>query len=104
MTTENEARDYHGRWTAGGGGIPGETRNVAFHGTTKAFEKFAPGDPTEFMLDRALGPHFAKDPEIANNFVIERVNGRDVGPKEGGRIIPVVLSPDEKFLPANQPL
>lgn len=103
MTTENEARDYHGRWTAGGGGIPGETRNVAFHGTTKAFEKFAPGDKTEFMLDRALGPHFAKDPEIANSFVIERVNGRDVGPKEGGRIIPVVLPSDEHFLQTSQP-
>ncbi len=104
MTTENEARDYHGRWTAGGGGgVPGETRNVAFHGTTKSFEKFSRGNPTEFMLDRALGPHFAKDPEIANSFVIERVNGRDVGPKEGGRIIPVVLPSDEHFLQTEQP-
>jgi hypothetical protein len=105
MTTDNEARDYHGRWTAGadGGGVPGETRNVAFHGTTQAFEKFKPGDPAEFMLDRALGPHFAKDPEIANSFTLDRINGRDVGAKEGGRIIPVVLSPDEKFITADQP-
>ena len=103
MTTENEARDYHGRWTAGGGGVPGETRNVAFHGTTKSFEKFLPGNPGEFMLDRALGPHFAADPEIANSFTLERVNGRDIGAKEGGRIIPVVLPSDDKFITADQP-
>lgn len=103
MTTDNEARDYHGRWTAGAGGVPGETRNVAFHGTTKTFDKFHAGDPTEFMLDRALGPHFAKDPEIANSFVIDRINGRDVGPKEGGRIIPVVLPSDEHFIQPDQP-
>ena len=103
MTTDNEARDYHGRWTAGGGGVPGEKRNIAFHGTVHAFTKFNSGDPTEFMIDRALGPHFARDPEIANSFVINRVNGSDVDAKEGGRIIPVVLPPDEKFIQPDQP-
>ncbi len=93
----NEARDPAGKWMAGLG-------NVAFHGTTHDFAKFKPGDPTEFMLDRALGPHFAKDPEIANSFTVERINGRDVGAKEGGRIIPVVLPPDERFIEADQPL
>ena len=28
MTTENEARDYHGRWTAGDGGVPGGDPDV----------------------------------------------------------------------------
>lgn len=86
-----EARDSAGKWT------------IAYHGATKDFQKFNPGDSHEFMLDRALGPHFAKDPEIANSFTIERVNGRDIAPKEGGRIIPVRLPPDDKFLVADQP-
>ncbi len=93
----NEARDSHGKWTGDG------EETVAYHGTTKDFTEFKAGDPQEYMIDRALGPHFAKDPEIANSFVIERVNGRDIGPKEGGRIIPVTLPSEDKFLVADQP-
>ncbi len=106
MNNDSEARDYHGRWTSGGIGAPApatDKRNIAYHGTTKDFTQFNKGDPAEFMLDRALGPHFAKDPEIANSFVLERVNGRDVGPKEGGRIMPVTLPSDDKFLVPDQP-
>jgi ribosomal protein S18 len=72
-----------------GGGTKG------YHGTLKDFGAFkAPNMKDAYMLDRGLGVHFAKDPEISNSFVMERVNGREVGAKEGGRIIPATI-PDE---------
>ena len=43
------------------------------------------------MLDRMLGVHVAADPEIANRFVTNRVNGRDESAKNGGRILALQL-------------
>ena len=70
-----------------------------FHGTTRDIEggklRY---DPNEYMPDRALGVHWAADPEVSNSFVMERYNGQQHGPKEGGRIIPGELDPNAKFL------
>lgn len=48
---------------------------------------------SEYMIDRALGVHFAADPEVANSFIEERINGRLQGAREGGRMIRVILPP-----------
>lgn len=66
----------------------------AFHGTSKpGFEKFTNPDPGQYMPDRALGIHVAKDPKISETFV-----------KENGAIYPVKIPVDAKFLEVDQPL
>jgi hypothetical protein len=82
-----------------GGGTRG------YHGTLKDFGAFkAPEMKDAYMLDRGLGVHFAKDPEISNSFVMERVNGRELGAKEGGRIIPATIPDESSMLTVEQPV
>ena len=73
-----------------------------YHGTVKDFGDFQ-NNPGDYMLDRGLGTHFAKDPEVSNSFVMDRVNGRDVGPKEGGRVIQAYLPDEKDMLTVDQP-
>lgn len=80
--------------------IPRESLLTAYHGTTKEFDHFQVFD--DYMLDRALGVHFAQDPYLANSFVMERVNGREVGAKPGGRVIKAKL-PGDSYLTVDQP-
>lgn len=72
----------------------------AYHGTTSDFTSFKVND-AEYMIDRALGVHFAADPEVSNSFIENRINGRLDGSKEGGRIVRVIL-PAGKFLQVPQ--
>lgn len=76
----------------------------AYHGTQKDFSDFrTAGSQDQYMLDRNLGIHFARDPEVSNSFVLKRINGREVGVHEGGNIRPVQLPPDSAFLTIKQP-
>lgn len=76
----------------------------AYHGTQRPFETFLEGGTDgDYMLDRALGTHFARDPEIANAFVMDRVNGEDVGAREGGRIYRGHIPDDSELLRVPQP-
>lgn len=75
----------------------------AFHGTPHDFTDFLV-DPTNYMLDRALGIHFSKDPAIANSFIENRTNGRLDSYKEGGRIIRANIPDDKHFFVVPQPM
>jgi hypothetical protein len=73
----------------------------AYHGTSKpGFEKFNEPNSSEFMIDRALGVHVSKDPEIAGTFAIDRPGQR----VESGAVYPVDIPHDAKFLEVEQPL
>ncbi|CAB4167311.1 ParB/Sulfiredoxin [uncultured Caudovirales phage] len=75
----------------------------AFHGTRHDFPafvnnpgKFVRGEKDgPFVLDQALGTHFAKDPNVSNTFA------DDI---EGGRIIPAKIPDEKTFLEARQDL
>lgn len=72
-----------------------------YHGTTADFIGFKVDD-SEYMIDRALGVHFAADPEVCNSFIENRINGRLDGMKPGGRIIRVLLPDASRFLQVPQ--
>ena|SRR5215469_6778905 len=84
---------------------PWEEGTVAFHGSQKAgFEKFKLPDPAEeFMIDRAIGVHVAKDPKVSETFVNVRGSGwgGDVDRSVGG-IYPLHIPDDSNFLEVNQ--
>jgi len=71
---------------------PEGTPTQAYHGTSKpGFERFETPDAGQYMPDRGLGIHLAKDPEIANTFA-----------KDSGGVYPVDMPPEEKFYPIKQ--
>lgn len=73
-----------------------------YHGTrAEDFPSFKV-NPDEYMIDRALGVHVAKDPRLSDAFIMERVNNAEYGPLEGGRMIPLQTVPEEKFFPVPQ--
>tara|TARA_R110000868_G_scaffold57531_5_gene177634 strand:- start:332 stop:2377 length:2046 start_codon:yes stop_codon:yes gene_type:complete len=80
----------------------------AFHGTRYDFPAFvnnpnqvARGETnSKFILDQALGTHFAKDPKVSNTFVMDRA-GEAI---EGGSIIPAKIPDEKTFLEAKQDL
>jgi hypothetical protein len=78
------------------------TEQRAYHGTkTPGFDKFKKPDE-DYMIDRMLGTHVAKDPEIANTFTgkSEFSFGRKVEGAAGG-VYPVTIPHDAKFLNAD---
>jgi len=80
----------------------------AFHGTSYDFPAFVnnPGKVARgekdgpFVLDQALGTHFAKDPNVSNTFTMNRA-GEVL---EDGRIIPARIPDERTFLEAKQDL
>ena len=98
----DQPRNEKGEWSSGGAG---GNRVTAYHGTVAAINRFSElGEAHEdYMPDRMLGYHFAKDPAVSNSFVMERVNMQEHGAKAGGHIIPVSLPPEETFLEVPQP-
>lgn len=75
----------------------------AFHGTKYDFPAFV-NSPDKivrgekdgpFILDQALGTHFAKDPNVSNTFA-DNI--------EGGRVIPAKIPNEKTFLEAKQDL
>lgn len=78
---------------------------AAYHGTTSPIDRFRGlGEPRDqHMPDRMLGYHFAKDPAVSNSFIMERVNDGEHGAKLGGRMMPVRLPHESKFLDLDQP-
>ena len=68
---------------------PPETGIKAYHGTQKVFTRFAPTEKPELVpVDRAIGPHFAVDPKVAESFTKDKYGKEFV---RGGNIIPVRL-------------
>jgi len=80
----------------------------AFHGTRYDFPAFvnnpnqvARGETnSNFILDQALGTHFAKDPKVSNTFVMDQA-GEAI---EGGSIIPAKIPDEKTFLEVKQDL
>jgi ribosomal protein S18 acetylase RimI-like enzyme len=65
-----------------------------YHGTPKpGFEKFQKPEAGQYMPDRALGVHVAKDPEISNTFA-----------KDSGGVYPLKIKDDSKFFEIQQDL
>jgi hypothetical protein len=81
-----------------------EPMQDVFHGTKKAgFEKFKLPDPAEeFMIDRAIGVHVAKDPAISETFTNVR-GDFGIEPTQQGGIYPLQIPEDAKFLEVDQP-
>lgn len=78
----------------GDGGDPSFQRG--YHGTQSEFSRFR--DPSDdYMVDRALGTHFAEDPRVSNRFTLDDDTGKAV---EGSRIIMADI-PD-KYLDVDQ--
>lgn len=86
---DSEPRDATGKWTA------------VYHGTTASFDDALQPSATNYMLNNMLGVHVARDPGITDSFVIERVNGKDIGPKPGGRVLKLRLD-ESKMLTVPQ--
>lgn len=70
-------------------------------GTFTTFRDANAGD--EYMLDRRLGAHFAKDPATSNTFLYD-MGDTGVFPKKGAHILPVRLPAEHEFLDVDQPL
>ncbi len=79
------------------------SEQIAYHGTVHNFSQFMV--PKEnYMLDRELGIHLAKDPNIAHSFIELRTNGRLDGYKDNGRIIKGTIPEDHEFYEIPQPM
>ncbi len=68
--------------------------NWMYHGTTKKFDNFKV-DVNNYMIDRAIGVHFAADVEISNNFASGLYDDEDNGGKNG-RIVRLRAPPRSK--------
>lgn len=86
---EDEPREPDGKWTA------------VYHGTTASFDDALQPSATNYMLNNMLGVHVARDAGITDSFVIERVNGKDICPKPGGRVLKLRLD-ESKMLTVPQ--
>jgi hypothetical protein len=80
----------------------------AYHGTGAVFPEFKYEaelnqiDPL-FAIDRALGPHAARDPAIASHFADRHIKlGMPFG--EQPHVIPLRIPAEEKFLQVEQPI
>lgn len=74
------------------------------HGEEGAFTTFRDANAgDEYMLDRRLGAHFAKDPAMSNTFLYE-MGDTDIFPNKGAHILPVQLPAEHEFLDVDQPL
>lgn len=60
--------------------------NWIYHGTTKQFDK-PKTDSNQYMIDRAIGTHFATDPEMADRFSKGVYTHRNGPEPENGRVI-----------------
>jgi len=108
-------RDDHGRWTDAGDSdtAPSEPKGdgkpqTVYHGSKEAgFSKFKVPDPaTEFMMDRTVGVHVAKDPELAVHFTETEPTGGWGAPREQykGGVYILEIPPAEKFHTVEQKL
>ncbi|KVP96728.1 hypothetical protein WJ97_12675 [Burkholderia ubonensis] len=62
---------------------------IGYHGTKTDFETF---ETDTRSLDRMVGPHFSKTPELANRFALRNPGRKGNGKRTGGRVIPVKLA------------
>jgi len=95
---------------AEGGGYRGATQD-AYHGSKSAgFEHFhVPDAREEFMMDRAIGIHVAKDPKVAEYFTKkDATSGWRDRPAEStetsGGVYALRIPTDDKILTVDQPL
>jgi hypothetical protein len=111
----DEPRDEQGRWTDGGGETSGIAPEPAagkpqtvYHGSKEAgFSEFKlPDAAKEFMMDRLVGVHVAKDPELAVHFTEKESSGEWGAPKEQykGGVYILEIPPPEKFHEVEQKL
>ena len=89
-----------GQFTSGGEATP------VYHGTiASGFTKFERPDPRkEIALDRAIGTHVAKDPQVANVYTREMnfLTGSLETNKFAGSIYELEIPPDDKFMTLDQ--
>jgi hypothetical protein len=92
------------------GGKRTDLPTKVYHGTNKTFEAFE-NRPVDYMLDRGLGTHVAKDPALASTFADRWI--KDKGPdyfsrwtkevKGEPQVYPLRVPGEEKFLQLDQP-
>ncbi len=85
----------------------GSSAQIVYHGTrTPDFEHFRLPDPAnEIMLDRALGVHVAKDPEVANSRLsMDAISTPSDAKQTGPGIFQLKIPSDDKFYQIYQPL
>jgi lambda family phage portal protein len=96
---------------SGEGGLYDGPTQDAYHGSKQAgFEKFnVPDAREEFMIDRAIGVHVAKDPKVAEFFTKkDATSGWRERPSEStetkGGVYALRIPTDEHLLEVDQPL
>lgn len=79
----------------------GTPRSYGNEGAFTAFQDQNLGD--EYMLDRRLGTHFARDPEVSNSFTHADWD-KGTAALPGSHVLPVQLPPEHELLTVEQPL